>query len=73
MNERSLVHGLFRCPACGAGAFEGVTVAFDVNLRCVTCGACWHVELGYISRIDPRTCGSCRHRPACLALTDAKS
>ena len=57
MDERTLVRGLLRCPACDADAFEGVAVGFDVNLRCVACGACWHVELGYISRVDPRSCG----------------
>ena len=52
--EREL-HGELRCPHCGSEDFESVENPFEVDLRCLRCGACWHVELGYMSRVRSRS------------------
>ena len=55
-----------RCPAC-AGALEAVSDDDETNLLCIECGRCWHLELGYVSRVNPMTCDGCPHRPVCLS------
>jgi uncharacterized Zn finger protein len=40
------------CNDCGA---EGLVVVADgdlVDFRCPACGACWHMELGWVRRVD---------------------
>lgn len=65
--ERRRLAGGFTCPHCGGSDFEAVTDGEDVNFLCLGCGLCWHVELGYVSRVDPDTCPGCRRRTDCLA------
>ena len=61
------VAGTFACPNCGASEFETVNDGDDVNFLCLSCGLCWHVELGYVSRVDPVTCPGCDRHDECLA------
>ena len=42
----------------------------EPNFLCQACGRCWHVELGFVSRVDPLTCMGCPHRPECLARSE---
>lgn len=52
------------CPECGRAlraVFDGETT----NLLCMTCGICWHDELGWIDRVDPRTCPGCSLHGVC--------
>jgi hypothetical protein len=58
---------LERCPGCGADRLVVVLDVDEANFLCEACGRCWHVELGYVSRVDPLTCSGCPHRDACLA------
>ena len=64
-DERTSV-GLFACPRCEGEVHESVSDGETTNFRCLACGACWHVELGYISRVAPGTCPGCEHRQQCL-------
>lgn len=61
---------LATCPACGADQFEPVVEngTSEVNLFCVACGRCWHVELGFVHRITPPICFGCRVRDRCEAV-----
>lgn len=53
------------CPRCGASAFLAVTDGDEVNFVCTECGACLHVELGYVAIVDPFTCPGCDRRHEC--------
>ena len=44
---------LFVCPNCGSGQLESEFDGEFTNFRCRACGACWHWELNYISRVSP--------------------
>ena len=57
------------CPGCNAVGLLAVSDGWDTNFLCPTCGACWHFELGWISRVDPTTCPGCPDRDVCLAAT----
>lgn len=63
----TVAHGVVSCPACSADDLEAVSDAEDTNFRCPSCGACWHVELGWVRRVDPRHCPNCPHREECMA------
>lgn len=55
-----------RCPECG----HALRMVFDgeaTNLLCLACGICWHDELGWIDRVDPKTCPGCSSRRVCMA------
>jgi hypothetical protein len=54
------------CPACGASDLESVSDGTSTNFYCRGCGTCWHMELGYVHRVDATTCPGCEHRGACL-------
>jgi DNA-directed RNA polymerase subunit RPC12/RpoP len=58
---------IMRCPSCGQNVMEAVSDGEMTNFRCVTCGACWHIELGWVSRVDPATCPGCEHQAECVA------
>ncbi len=58
---------LARCPACGDRELHAVTDGEMTNFLCERCGRCWHVELGYVSRVDPVTCPGCPFIDDCLA------
>ena len=66
-HEHSRVADGFVCPNCWASRFEAVTDGKDVNFLCMSCGLCWHVELGYVRRVDPVTCRGCARHEECLA------
>ena len=55
------------CPFCHHPGLLTVTDGETVNFLCERCGSCWHVEMGYVRRVDPLTCPGCLHRPTCLA------
>jgi Pyruvate/2-oxoacid:ferredoxin oxidoreductase delta subunit len=61
---------LTRCPECRGTALDPVVDvdAETVNFRCRDCGRCWHVELGFVHRVDPHSCSGCPFRPECVAL-----
>lgn len=55
------------CPECGAAGLRAVTDGERTNFLCPSCGCCWHLELGYVSRVDPATCPGCPWRYKCTA------
>src|SRR5579875_1070012 len=55
------------CAECGEPDLVTVTDADRLNFLCRSCGRCWHAELGWVSRVDPRSCLRCAHRRDCLA------
>jgi len=57
---------LTHCPTCG-GELIAVTDGAMANFLCESCLCCWHVDLGYVSRVDPVTCLACPRRPECLS------
>lgn len=65
--EHLLALPLAQCPACGARDLEPVVDEGRVNFLCGACHRCWHVELGYVHRVDPIGCGGCPARPECTA------
>lgn len=58
------------CPTCEHNVMEAVSDGEMTNFRCLSCGACWHIELGWVSRVDPSTCPGCEHRTECMAAKD---
>ncbi len=44
---------LTRCPQCGGRDFQCVSDGELTNFLCLTCGCCWHLELGWVHRVDP--------------------
>jgi hypothetical protein len=56
------------CPKCRSEVFESVTDGETANFLCLACLDCWHVELGWIHRVDPRHCPGCEHLDLCLAV-----
>jgi hypothetical protein len=61
---------LRHCPGCGSERLEAVidVEGESVNFLCADCGRCWHVELGYVQRVDPASCGGCPHHPECAEV-----
>jgi hypothetical protein len=58
------------CPDCGGEVMEAVSDGEMTNFRCVGCGGCWRVELGWVSRIVPSTCPGCEHHMEDVAATE---
>ena len=56
---------LASCPECGGRDFRCVTDGELTNFFCVACRCCWHLELGWVHRIDPATCPGCAYQPLC--------
>lgn len=54
------------CPACGAEELHAVVAAREVNFACAACGACWHLEFGWVHRVEPASCPGCRAQGVCL-------
>lgn len=48
-----------RCWDCGSPSLRAVSDGEDTNFVCLSCGACWHVALGQVHRVDPTTCPGC--------------
>jgi hypothetical protein len=61
---------LAQCPTCRSAELEPVVEVDtgEVHFRCHDCGRCWHVELGYVHRVSPRTCHGCPSQPECEAV-----
>ena len=57
---------LERCPECGGGRLTAVSDGGRTNFFCEDCALCWHVELGWVSRVNPGTCPGCSKRGQCL-------
>ena len=65
-DDYHVVAQIGRCPECG----HALRTVFDgeaTNLLCLTCGICWHDELGWINRVDPKTCPGCSRHGVCRA------
>jgi len=62
--DRPLTH----CPECGSEHLTPVLDGEDVQFFCEDCGRCWHVELGYVHRVDPRTCSRCVFYDRCIEV-----
>jgi hypothetical protein len=58
---------LASCPECGGRQLRCVTDGELTNFFCAACACCWHLELGWVHRVDPATCPGCRFQPLCLA------
>ena len=67
--EHPITHPLARCPACGSQRLDPVVERErqTVHLLCRDCSRCWHVELGFVHRIDPKTCVGCPEHARCEA------
>ena len=55
------------CPECGS---TELSVAFDgeqTNFFCESCGQCWLISMGWVSRVNPLTCPGCGRQDECLA------
>ena len=58
---------LVRCPECGSERVETVVEVDtdDVHFFCDECARCWHVELGYVTRMASILCHGCANRDRC--------
>jgi hypothetical protein len=54
------------CPGCGAIDLRRVFDGELMNFLCPRCLSCWHVELGFIHKVDPQRCPGCAYRLVCL-------
>lgn len=63
----ALERPLAACPECGSGDLRPIVEddGETVNFFCESCHRCWHVELGYVHRVDPTSCSGCREHPRC--------
>jgi len=61
---------LTNCPECASANLEPIVAIAteEVHFLCATCGRCWRVELGYVSRVRPNACHGCPHQPRCEEL-----
>jgi hypothetical protein len=55
-----------RCPRCNSSRIVVAVDLASINFLCETCQSCWHIELAYLTRVDPSTCMTCSHRADCL-------
>jgi hypothetical protein len=56
---------ILMCQQCDVNVMEAVCDGETTNFRCVTCDACWHMGLGWVSRVNPATCPGCEHPCEC--------
>lgn len=56
---------LERCPECSGTDLRCVTDGELVHFFCDSCAACWHLELGWLQRVQPATCPGCALRFRC--------
>lgn len=54
------------CPECGAVELHPVFDGELMNFLCPLCMSCWHVELGFVHKINPQTCPGCQYQLTCL-------
>ena len=64
-NTRMLAGRIGPCPSCGNGRLSPVSDGEETNFLCRECGACWHVSLGWVDRVNPATCPGCASRDVC--------
>lgn len=67
-----VVKGLMRCLTCGSDELEAVTDGETTNFLCRACWNCWHLELGWVHRVNRITCTGCQHRDECLSRRQAR-
>jgi hypothetical protein len=65
--EGRMTTRILTCQGCGLNVMEAVSDGEMTNFRCVACGACWHIELGWVRRVEPVTCPGCEHHADCIA------
>jgi hypothetical protein len=53
------------CRICGWARLLPLHDGELTNFLCPNCGACWHVEQGWMYRVNPATCPGCSHRDIC--------
>jgi hypothetical protein len=60
---------LDHCPECSNNDLEPIVDlhAEEVHFLCTSCNRCWHVELGYVRRIEPTACHGCPQSASCTA------
>jgi hypothetical protein len=58
-------YGLPGCLNCGPVELHPVFDGELTNFYCPLCGSCWHLELGFVSRVYPGTCPGCRYELQC--------
>ncbi|HET6877752.1 MAG TPA: hypothetical protein VFH38_09510 [Jatrophihabitans sp.] len=61
------------CPECGTPGLLATDAAGRANFFCAACERCWHLEMGWLSLVDPRDCARCRRQDQCLARRAAQS
>jgi hypothetical protein len=61
---------LARCPVCGSPNLAPVVESEvqEVHFLCGDCHRCWHVELGFVHRMNPHACTGCAHAEQCNAV-----
>ena len=59
---------LDRCPSCASTRLVAVADDGALHFLCDDCARCWNVELGYVSRVNPRTCAHCAHYERCATV-----
>lgn len=45
-----------QCPACHEKDLQPVFDGEQIAFRCLACGSCWHVELGWVLAVDASLC-----------------
>jgi hypothetical protein len=64
----AMVRNVLVCPTCGAEELEAVGESGGTSFLCRSCWDCWHIELGWVHRVNPATCLDCFHRDECLSI-----
>ncbi|HET9769979.1 MAG TPA: hypothetical protein VFS16_03740 [Acidimicrobiia bacterium] len=64
---------LDRCPGCGGELLYTVFDGEATNFLCRHCNRCWSTGLGFVRRVDPRTCPGCEWRGVCTSRWDWRS
>jgi len=67
-SEPSLIgRPLQHCPRCGSDLLQPVveSLVHEVHFLCQSCGGCWNVELGVVTRVAPPSCLGCPARGRC--------
>lgn len=55
------------CLGCRSRGLQAIAAGERVNFFCPACHCCWHVDLGWVHRVDPAACPGCLHISLCLA------
>jgi hypothetical protein len=72
-SDHPISRPLSHCPGCGSVRLDPVVErgGETVHLLCRDCSRCWHVELGFVHRMDPTACFGCPERTRCEAAYEA--